>query len=48
MTMSYQIIPYQQADQNEWDTFVEKSPVATILHSRKFLSYHGSRFHDQS
>ena len=46
--MSWQLVPYQSDNQAQWDEWVDQSPVATILHSRKFLSYHGSRFVDQS
>jgi len=35
--------------QSVWDDFIENEALnATFLHSRKFLSYHGSRFNDQS
>ncbi len=39
---------YNHEWQNLWDEFVNKCPMATFLHSRKFLSYHGGRFADQS
>ncbi len=32
----------------EWDAFVEKSWNGTFLHTRRYLSYHGDRFHDES
>jgi len=31
-----------------WDDFVAKCPMATFLHSRKFLSYHKDKFQEQS
>jgi hypothetical protein len=31
-----------------WDEFVARAPMATFLHSRCFLSYHGDRFQDVS
>lgn len=35
-------------DDEQWDAFVREVPVATILHTRRFLSYHGDRFRDRS
>jgi Acetyltransferase (GNAT) domain len=32
----------------EWDALVMKAPMGTFLHTRRFLSYHGSRFEDAS
>ncbi|MDB5037800.1 MAG: methicillin resistance protein [Bacteriovoracaceae bacterium] len=31
-----------------WDQFISDSSFATFLHTRRFLSYHGSRFKDAS
>ncbi|HLP98576.1 MAG TPA: GNAT family N-acetyltransferase [Sideroxyarcus sp.] len=31
-----------------WEAFVATAPMATFLHSRAFLSYHGDRFRDRS
>lgn len=42
------IHPYEEKMANEWDAFVQSSCSGTILHSRRFLSYHGERFEDQS
>jgi len=42
------IVEYTSLDQQEWDTFVSNSPVSNFQHSRRFLSYHGSRFNDKS
>jgi len=39
---------YTERDALLWDDFCSKSPNATFLHTRNFLSYHGSRFQDCS
>jgi hypothetical protein len=39
---------YFQEDDAQWDTLVARAPMATFLHTRRFLSYHGSRFQDVS
>lgn len=36
------------ADSDRWDALCASSYGATFLHSRRFLSYHGSRFKDRS
>lgn len=41
-------VPYTPAAAGEWDSFIESCPMATFLHSRRFLSYHGDRFNDCS
>ncbi len=46
--MSISIRPYGQNDAEAWDTFCGESLQATLLHTRRFLSYHGDRFADQS
>jgi GNAT acetyltransferase-like protein len=43
-----QISPYVSDDAAEWDEFVVDAPMATFLHSRRFLGYHGDRFAEQS
>jgi hypothetical protein len=43
-----QISPYRDDDAAEWDEFIAEAPMATFLHSRRFLSHHGGRFADQS
>jgi hypothetical protein len=48
LTNSLQIIQYSESDNDVWDEFVSRSPNATFLHSRRFLSYHGQRFRDLS
>lgn len=35
-------------DDEMWDAFASEAPTFTILHSRRFLSYHGNRFRDCS
>ncbi|MCK9353816.1 MAG: GNAT family N-acetyltransferase [Gallionella sp.] len=42
------IIPYQEEYASVWDDMVAASAAATILHTRRFLSYHGSRVADRS
>jgi Acetyltransferase (GNAT) domain len=32
----------------EWDAFVPLCPMATFLQTRRYISYHGDRFHDLS
>lgn len=44
----FQIVSYQAADAEAWDALVAQSPMATFLHSRRFLTYHGDRFEDRS
>jgi hypothetical protein len=39
---------FTSEDSVEWDAFCENSLQGTMLHSRKFLSYHEDRFSDQS
>ena len=41
-------ILYTPTAAEEWDAFIESCPMATFLHSRRFLSYHGDRFNDCS
>lgn len=40
--------PYAPADAARWDEFVEASAKGTLLHTRRFLGYHGARFDDRS
>src|SRR5688572_1838279 len=42
------VLPYAQESATEWDEFVAGAPMATFLHTRRFLSYHGERFKDVS
>src|ERR1022692_722952 len=39
---------YVPADANAWDDLVGRSVNGTMLHTRRFLSYHGDRFSDRS
>ena len=40
--------PYSETDAGKWDDFCVHSFMATFLHTRRFLSYHGDRFRDLS
>ena len=42
------VAPYDPGSDAEWDELVRRSPMATFLHTRAFLSYHGDRFMDAS
>ncbi len=42
------VFPYSPSDATLWDKFLDKSPMATFLHSRRYLSYHADRFKDSS
>ena len=42
------VLRYTDADATQWDDFASHAPMATFLHSRRFLSYHGERFKDVS
>lgn len=39
---------YSDADAGRWDDVVARAPMATFLHTRRFLAYHGNRFDDCS
>jgi hypothetical protein len=39
---------FSEADAPAWDAFCAASHTATLLHTRRFLSYHGTRFADRS
>ena len=43
-----QVFPYSTKHADLWDAFVADCPMATFLHSRKFLSHHGDKFQDRS
>jgi hypothetical protein len=43
-----QAAQYTDAGSMQWDSFVAASPTGTMLHTRRFLSYHGQRFDDIS
>lgn len=40
--------PYREEDAVHWDALLPRFPMATFLHTRRFLSYHGERFQDHS
>jgi hypothetical protein len=40
-------VPYAGAA-DEWDALVVQAPMATFLHTRRFLDHHGDRFRDVS
>lgn len=42
------IEPYRESSAADWDQFCEAAHNATLLHTRRFLSYHGDRFADHS
>jgi len=43
-----QILPYEEQAADRWDEFTSCAYSATFLHTRRFLSYHGSRYKDTS
>jgi len=46
--MSLRVRPYETTDSHIWDDFCTRALQATLLHTRRFLSYHGDRFVDCS
>ncbi len=42
------IQPYDDSFADIWDELIEKSALGTLLHTRRFLSYHRNRFKDFS
>jgi hypothetical protein len=46
--MSMRLRSYELSDAETWDAFCSVAQQATFLLSRRFLSYHGSRFQDCS
>lgn len=46
--MSIGVRPYNLGDADAWDGFCKEALQATLLHTRRFLSYHGDRFVDRS
>lgn len=42
------VLKFEYKDSTDWDEFLKTCPMATFLHTRKFLSYHKDRFEDQS
>ena len=43
-----EISPYRNEDAVAWDEMVAHCPMATFLHTRRFLAYHLDRFRDVS
>jgi hypothetical protein len=39
---------YEPEDAKVWDDLVARSSSGTMMHSRRFISYHGDRFRDRS
>jgi Acetyltransferase (GNAT) domain len=48
MSRHVRIVQFTPERSDDWDDLVERAPMATFLHSRRFLSYHGDRFEDAS
>jgi Acetyltransferase (GNAT) domain len=46
--VSINIRLFNPEDAEAWDNFCKDSLQATLLHTRRFLSYHGDRFEDRS
>lgn len=46
--MTLEVLPYSQEHEELWDSFCANAINSTLLHTRRFLSYHGDRFQDQS
>lgn len=46
--MTLRVEPYTEARAEDWDRFCAGALNATMLHTRRFLSYHGTRFKDRS
>jgi GNAT acetyltransferase-like protein len=46
--MTIEVVPFTEDASHEWDRLCEESVNGTLLHTRRFLSYHGPRFKDAS
>ncbi|WP_457580207.1 GNAT family N-acetyltransferase [Ensifer canadensis] len=46
--MVHHITSYDDSVKQAWDAFVPTTQAGTIMHSRRFLEYHGKRFEDES
>jgi len=42
------VASYEPGHAEVWEKIVARSRMGTILHTRRFISYHGDRFHDRS
>lgn len=45
---SLKIFPYIEENAKIWDEFLDSTPMATFLQTRRYLSYHADRFQDVS
>ena len=41
-------VPYTAEHGTAWDELVDAAPMGTLLHTRRYLGYHGDRFTDRS
>lgn len=46
--MTLDVVRYQPSMSEAWDAFCVDAVNSTFLHTRRFLGYHGDRFHDVS
>lgn len=46
--MSLTVRSYSENDEKQWDDFCAESLQATLLHTRRFISYHKNKFKDAS
>lgn len=46
--MALTLRAFEPEDSTRWDEFCALADQATLLHTRRFLSYHGERFRDRS
>lgn len=46
--MSHSITRYEDRFAVPWDALIARSHGGTVMHSRRFLAYHGDRFQDES
>jgi hypothetical protein len=44
----FEVRPYEPHDDGAWDALAARAPMASFLHTRRFLGYHGDRFEDAS
>jgi hypothetical protein len=47
-TNRFELVKYTETKKDLWEKIVADSVNGTFLHTRKFLSYHGNKFDDQS
>ncbi len=46
--MKWQVIPYNESLEKEWNSVVNQSRQGTFLFNRAYMDYHADRFHDES